>query len=228
MKKVVTISKGGSVKDEKIKSFNLDEIYKKCKLKKADNFSLRHSWPFKNQWVSLYAKDKGRANSENKYDLPPPIDSNLYFGTMILIKHKNKKPKNNEVLDFTKEEWLKLYEKLFGGFEDLGDEDSYSEEEEEDIPDELKTKHGYLKDGFVVSSEGDEEDEDYVPNDDEEEDEDEDDVDGVSDSDEEADYGGETEEEMENQFEDDEDDDENEFDDDEDPASELSEEEYSY
>ena len=28
MKKVVTISKGGSVKDEKIKSFNLDEIYK--------------------------------------------------------------------------------------------------------------------------------------------------------------------------------------------------------
>jgi hypothetical protein len=227
MKKVVTISKGGSVKDEKIKSFNLDEIYKKCKLKKADNFSLRHSWSFKNQWVSLYAKDKGRANSENKYDLPPPIDSNLYFGTMILIKHKNKKPKNNEVFDFTKEEWLKLYEKLFGGFEDLGDEDSYSEDEE-DIPDELKTKHGYLKDGFVVSSEGDEEDEDYVPNDEEEEDEDEDDVDGVSDSDEEADYGGETEEEMENQFEDDEDDDENEFDDEEDPASELSEEEYSY
>jgi hypothetical protein len=227
MKKVVTISKGGSVKDEKIKSFNLDEIYKKCKLKKADNFSLRHSWSFKNQWISLYAKDKGRANSENKYDLPPPIDSNLYFGTMILIKHKNKKPKNNEVLDFTKEEWLKLYEKLFGGFEDLGDEDSYSEEDE-DIPDELKTKHGYLKDGFVVSSEGDEEDEDYVPNDEEEEDEDEDDVDGVSDSDEEADYGGETEEEMENQFEDDEDDDENEFDDEEDPASELSEEEYSY
>lgn len=227
MKKVVTISKGGSVKDEKIKSFNLDEIYKKCKLKKADNFSLRHSWLFKNQWISLYAKDKGRANSENKYDLPPPIDSNLYFGTMILIKHKNKKPKNNEVLDFTKEEWLKLYEKLFGGFEDLGDEDSYSEEDEE-IPDELKTKHGYLKDGFVVSSEGDEEDEDYVPNDEEEEEEHEDDVDGVSDSDEEADYGGETEEEMENQFEDDEDDDENEFDDDEDPASELSEEEYSY
>ena len=226
MKKVVTISKGGSVKDEKIKSFNLDEIYKKCKLKKADNFSLRHSWSFKNQWISLYAKDKGRANSENKYDLPPPIDSNLYFGTMILIKHKNKKPKNNEVLDFTKEEWLQLYEKLFGGFEDLGDEDSYSEEDEE-IPDELKTKHGYLKDGFVVSSEGDEEDEDYVPNDEEEEDEDEDDVDGVSDSDEEADYGGETEEEMENQFDDD-DDDENEFDDDEDPASELSEEEYSY
>ena len=145
---------------------------------------------------------------------------------MILIKHKNKKPKNNEVLDFTKEEWLQLYEKLFGGFEDLGDEDSYSEDEE-DIPDELKTKHGYLKDGFVVSSEGDEEDEDYVPNDEEEEDEDEDDVDGVSDSDEEADYGGETEEEMENQFDDD-DDDENEFDDDEDPASELSEEEYSY
>lgn len=226
MKKVVTISKGGSVKDEKIKSFNLDEIYKKCKLKKPDNFSLRHTWSYKNQWISLYAKDTGRANSENKYDLPPPIDSKLYFGTMILIKHKNKKPKNNEVFDLTKEEWLKLYEKLFGGFEDLGDEDSYSEDED-DIPDELKTKHGYLKDGFVVSSEGDEEDEDYVPNDDDEDDN-EDGVEVVSESDEEADYGGETEEEMENQFDDDDEEDENEFDDDEDPASELSEEEYCY
>ena len=227
MKSVVLISKGGAVKSEKIKTFKLADIYKKCKFRKKDDFSLRHTWNYKNNWFSVFAKDKGRSNSENKYDLPPPIDTNLYFGTMILIKHKNKKPKNNEVLDFTKEEWLKLYEKLFGGFEDLGDEDSYSEDEEE-IPDELKTKHGYLKDGFVVSSEGDEEDEDYVPNDDEEEDEDEDDVDGVSDSDEEADYGGETEEEMENQFEDDEDDDENEFDDDEDPASELSSEEYCY
>jgi hypothetical protein len=142
---------------------------------------------------------------------------------MIIIKHSKKTPKNNEVLDFEENEWLKLYEHLFGGFEDLGDEDSYSEDDE-DIPDELKTKHGYLKDGFVVSS--DAEDEEYIPDD---EDEDEDEVDlADSTSDDEADYGGETDEDEELQLDDDEDDDDNYEDDDEDPASELSEEEYSY
>ena len=37
---------------------------------------------------------------------------------------------------------------MFGGFIDLGEEDSYSDDEV--IPDELKTSGGYMKDGFVV------------------------------------------------------------------------------
>ena len=47
--------------------------------------------------------------------------------------------------------WEKIYEKLFGGFEDL---DATAEEDE--MSDELanvqsmKTKTGYLKDGFIV------------------------------------------------------------------------------
>ena len=141
---------------------------------------------------------------------------------MIVIKHTGKIPKNNQVVDLEDKEWLKLYEHLFGGFEDLGDEDSVSEEE--DIPDELKTKHGYLKDGFVVSSDAEEDDDEYVPNDDEEEEEDD-----LSETDDEADYGGETDDEMPDLVDDD-DDEDDEFvdDDDEDPASELSEEEYSY
>ena len=67
-----------------------------------------------------------------------------------------------------KEKWEKYYEKLYGGFEDLGEDDSYSSEEEVD-PDML-TKEGYSKeDGFVVESdeeiiddEGDEDEEDEV------------------------------------------------------------------
>lgn len=223
MKKVVIIEKNGNIKSEKIKKFDIKDLYKKCKFRKDNDFKIRNTWSYKNNYYSLYAKDKGRSNSENKYDLPPPVDSKLYFGSMIIIKHSKKTPKNNEVLDFEENEWLKLYEHLFGGFEDLGDEDSYSEDDE-DIPDELKTKHGYLKDGFVVSS--DAEDEEYIPDD---EDEDEDEVDlADSTSDDEADYGGETDEDEELQLDDDEDDDDNYEDDDEDPASELSEEEYSY
>ena len=222
MKKVVIISKSSSVKTENIKNFNIDDLYKKCKFRKKDDFKLRHTWNYKNNYYSIFSKNKGRANSENKYDLPPPLDNELYFGSMIVIKHTNKIPKNNQVVDIDDKEWLKLYEHLFGGFEDLGDEDSLSEEE--DIPDELKTKHGYLKDGFVVSSDAEDDDDDYVRNDDDDEEEE----DNVSETDEEADYGGETDDEMPDLVDDDDDDDEFVDDDDEDPASELSEEEYSY
>ena len=225
MTKVVTISKGGTVKTETIKSINISELYKKCKFRKPDDFKKRHTWKYENKWVSVYAKDKGRANSENKYDLPPPIDSKLYFGSLIVIMHKNETPVNNEVCDLTKEIWLKVYEKLFGGFEDLGTEDT--ESEEEDIPDHMKTKEGYLKDGFVVSDDVEDEDSDFeCPS--EEESIDDEETDNDEDEDEEANYGGETDEE-ENVDDDDEDEDEDENEDsDDDPASELSEEEYSY
>ena len=85
-----------------------------------------------------FLQRQGRATSENKYDLPPPIDKELYFGSMILVKHCYNDLTNETAEDFSLEEWNKLYEKLFGGFEDLGDDDSYSEEEE--IPSEFQTK----------------------------------------------------------------------------------------
>ena len=226
MTNVVIINKGGTVKTETIKAINVSELYKKCKFRKPDDFKKRHTWKYENKWVSVYAKDKGRANSENKYDLPPPIDNELYFGSLIVIMHKNETPVNDEVYDLTKEIWLKVYEKLFGGFEDLGDEDT--ESEEEDIPDHMKTKEGYLKDGFVVSDdieEEDEEDSDFAcPSEEESADEEETD----NDEDDEANYGGETDDEENVEDDDDDDDDDEAEDSDDDPASELSEEEYSY
>ena len=47
--------------------------------------------------------------------------------------------------------WNKIYEKLFGGFEDLAStaaEDEAEEDELANVPKELKTKQGYLKDGI--------------------------------------------------------------------------------
>ena len=69
--------------------------------------------------------------------------------------------------------WEKMYEKLFGGFEDLtttAAEDENEEDELENVPKNKKTKHGYLKDGFVVdSSDGDEEEEEDDEDEEEEE-----------------------------------------------------------
>jgi len=58
------------------------------------------------------------------------------------------------------EEWEQYYEHLFGGFEDLtqsAKEDENEEDELANVPDEMKTSEGYLKDGFVVDDDDDEE-----------------------------------------------------------------------
>ena len=149
---IVVIDKTGELKGCK---FNVekDELYKKCKFKKLDNFELRHTWKVKkNKYsfnkVSLFARDIGKATTENKYDLPPPIDSVLYFGSMALTAEDD-----DGLVDLTVEEWETIYEELFGGFENLADtakEDENESDELEDVPSEMKTKSGYLKDDFVV------------------------------------------------------------------------------
>ena len=63
---------------------------------------------------------------------------------------ENSTPEYDEILDLYKETWEGIYEELYGGFEDLGSEDSDETDELEDVPAEMKTKEGYLKDGFVV------------------------------------------------------------------------------
>ena len=139
----------------------LSSIHKQAGYKTKRNFYDRSSWPWKGNYISLYAKDTGRANQENKYELPPPVDSDLYFNNMVLIKHSDLTPCQEDLLDLTIEEWKQCYNKLYGGFEDLGQEDSYSSEE--DIPVELQTKHGYSKEGGFVVDSDDEDDEDWVP-----------------------------------------------------------------
>lgn len=152
MVNLVIIDKTGEMKVCKY-NVDKDEIYKKCKFKKPDNFEHRHTWTTKKDKysfnsVSLYARDTGKANTENKYDLPPPVDNILYFGCIALLAHDN----NGEV-DLSVEEWEIFYEDLFGGFENLANtakEDEEEEDELENVPKELKTKSGYLKDDFVV------------------------------------------------------------------------------
>jgi hypothetical protein len=97
---------------------------------------------------TLYAKKNGRFGFENKYDLPPPVDSELYFGTMLIA---GEDAELDKPYSLTTAMWEKIYEKLFGGFEDITKTDDEEEEDElANVPDELKTKNGYLKDGFVV------------------------------------------------------------------------------
>ena len=156
MASIVLIETNGTVKTLKTKELTADTLYKKCGFRINEDFTCRHTWHVKlakagaekeKYIISVWAKKTGKAGGENKYDFPPPIDKDLFFGTCAVVRTDAE----GAFIDLMKETWLKIYEKLFGGFEDIGDEDEYSEDELENVDPSLLTKNGYLKDGFVVS-----------------------------------------------------------------------------
>jgi hypothetical protein len=157
MSTILVIDKTGTIKETTIKQFNEAELYKKAGFKSSENFKCHTIWNIElnnaKYSVSLFGKLEGKANQENKYDFPPPVDNLLFFGSCILIN------KTDNVLASLKEsDWEKIYEKLFGGFEELGDVDS-SEDEDDDNSLSI-TKEGYAKDGFIVDD-GDSDGYDY-------------------------------------------------------------------
>ena len=158
---VLIVEKLGNVKTLSIKDYKEKELYKKCGFKKAGDFVKQTEWKKvkidgKRYFVTLFGKTDGKAGGENKYDFPPPVDHILLFGSCVLVSKVQEK--EGEELIYTNlnvELWNKIYEKLFGGFEDLTT--TYKEDEEEIdelalIPKEKKTKNGYLKDGFVIDT----------------------------------------------------------------------------
>ena len=163
---IVIVEKGGSLKSLSIKDFKAEDLYKKCGFKKSEDFIKQIEWNVKfdgkKYFIEVFAKTEGRPNSENKYDFPPPIDNKLFFGSCAVLAYHKKDDGNKVYTDLSLALWNKIYEKLFGGFEDLATTAKEDEEEEDElanVPKEKKTKNGYLKDGFVVDSSDTEENE---------------------------------------------------------------------
>lgn len=182
MVKILIIKKNTDIKILNAKSLTKEIIYKKCGLTTNKNFKKRHTWKIGDIYYSVFAKDKGKAGGENKYELPPPIDEKLYFGSLAIIKHDD--IEMNSIKDLTEEVFNNVVEKLLGGYDDLNEDDTESEEEEK-IPEEYKSKQGYSKeDGFIVSDDDVEfddlndsdydESEEYIEQDDSDDDGDED------------------------------------------------------
>jgi hypothetical protein len=164
---IIIVERTGILKSLAIKDFKEEELFKKCGFKKAEDFIKQTEWALKHMstkyYIQVYAKTDGRANSENKYDFPPPIDKKIFFGSCAILAYIKTSDGTKKYTDLTIPTWEKIYERLFGGFEDLTStavEDEDEEDELEKVPKEKKTKNGYLKDGFVVDS-SDAEDEEY-------------------------------------------------------------------
>jgi len=156
---IIIVEKEGVLKSLAIKEFKLEELYKKCGFKKGEDFIRQAEWNIKcdgkKYFIEVYAKTEGRSNSENKYDFPPPIDNTLFFGSCAILAYLKQTDGHKNYVNLTLHLWNKMYEKLFGGFEDLTTTAKEDEDEEDElvtVPKEKKTKQGYLKDGFIVDS----------------------------------------------------------------------------
>lgn len=189
MTSIIIVEKGGNLKALSVKEYQETELFKKCGFKKADGFLKQTEWTIKMSGskyiVAVYGKTEGKANGENKYDFPPPIDNVLFFGSCALVCSKVEGD-TTSTCNLTLDLWEKMYEKLFGGFEDLAAtcaEDEAEIDELENVPKEKKTKQGYLKDGFVVDSSDAEDDDDDEDDADTEEYEDENEDDEVDNND---------------------------------------------
>ena len=156
MVKILIVERSGDISQTVYKLEDESELYKKAGYKSVVGFEKCASWEVEgdNEKIyeySVFGTKVGRANTENKYDFPPPIDELLLFNKCVIVKKRK-----GILKSLSAEEWEIVYEKLFGGFEDLDEESEKSEDEEDEYDNLPKTKSGYAQDGFIVEDEEEE------------------------------------------------------------------------
>ena len=115
------------------------------KSKGQDNIERECDYEWNDNLISMYCWSEGSESKINKHDLPPPVDNELYYGDILVLRHDN-----GNLIDLSKDNYNQFYEDAFGGFEDI-------EEEEEVSSDEEPTQ----SDIDFIASEGEVSDEDY-------------------------------------------------------------------
>lgn len=86
------------------------------------DFQVLNKWNILRSDIYIYGWSDGVHYQVNKTELPPPLDSGLYFGDLLIVKLEDGK-----WVDLDIDGYMEIYDTLFGGFEALGDDDSYSE-----------------------------------------------------------------------------------------------------
>jgi hypothetical protein len=94
------------------------------------------SWSYQKGALELWGYKEGRAGTENKHELPPPVDSTLIFGDAIMIALNEAE----EATNFTTAQYTKFYTQIFQGFESLDDEDDDEDEIDEDEEDDVEVE----------------------------------------------------------------------------------------
>ena len=142
-------------------------------MKKKTPLSNLGTFPSSGITLTLFGYTTGKAGTENKHDLPPPLDSELYFNDILLIASKGSDTWENPV-SFSLEEYEKFYQKAFGGFDDIESEDDDNSDEDEILEEEEEEEKPVKKkvaeeEGVPEDEQEDDSEEEFEEEDDEEE-----------------------------------------------------------
>ena len=110
------------------------------------------TWKWNGYVVHLFGYKSGKAGTENKHEIPPPHDKDLLFGEAIVLATKG-----GAVTTFNSAEYTKFYNEAYGGFEEVGSEDSEDDEGDEEEGDEEEEEEE------EAVAEGEEKDEEEEP-----------------------------------------------------------------
>ncbi len=133
------LTSNGGVKQIKITpqvasdGVTLQDIQKQ--LKKKDLPEQFGTYNYKSKRIYMFGYQQGKAGQENKHDLPPPHDSLLLFGDIVVLLCE-KGSSFVSPLPFKPEDYEVFYNEAYGGFESLGEDDEDEEEDEDDEDEE--------------------------------------------------------------------------------------------
>jgi transcription elongation factor S-II len=170
----------GEVKKIKLKEtknqepLTLDALQKI--IKKKTPLTLLGGYDCETYNLTLFGYKTGKTGTENKHELPAPLNSEDYFSDILVIASKTNWM---NPINFTPEQYEKFYQTAFG--ENDEDDDDDEEEDDLDVPEEEEEEEEETK----LSSKKKAAEEDGVPEDEEdkEADEDTDDDDAEEDED---------------------------------------------
>ena len=124
--------------------------------------------------LTVWGWKEGKAGTENKHELPPPIDEVLMFGDAVV----SAADADGAPQDLAVDEWETFYEEAFTGFEDTASSDEEEDEEDEgEVAEEAEAEVEVEEETAGSESEGgsaNEEDDEEEEEEEEEEDADED------------------------------------------------------
>jgi DNA-directed RNA polymerase subunit M/transcription elongation factor TFIIS len=132
----------------------LSDIQTYLKKKKAPTQIGTYAW--KSNTLFLFGYTDGKAGTENKHELPPPHDTQLIFGDIVVMMSKDKRS-FAKPLPIKQDDYEAFYTQVFEGFESLDDEEEAdeAEAEEEVIQDEL-VDQAHVDDESIIDDAEDE------------------------------------------------------------------------
>jgi DNA-directed RNA polymerase subunit M/transcription elongation factor TFIIS len=142
----LVLSHNGEVKSAKIpiqseeKGCQLADLQKFLKKKSAPE--ILGKFPWKKHTLHLIGYKEGKAGTENKHELPPPLDNQLFFGDIIVLNAKDDTSFAKPV-SLSTEDYEVFYTQMFEGFEDLDENEAEDDEENEELEEYENEDEGF-------------------------------------------------------------------------------------